>query len=70
MYNLGHDPNTLKILYDMNKETGIMIRTPAENTENVQVKEMVKQSTIFRPINGKTKHNISTHHLMCRNIHS
>ena len=47
MYNLGHDPNTLKILYEMNKETGIMIRTPVENTENVQVKEMVKQSTIF-----------------------
>ena len=33
----------------MNKETGIMIRTPVENAETVQVKEMVKQSTIFRP---------------------
>ena len=28
MYKLGYDPNTLKILYEMNKETDIIIRTP------------------------------------------
>ena len=34
----------------MNKETDIIIRTPVGNTENIQVKEMVKQGTIFGPI--------------------
>ena len=50
MYNLGYDPNTLKKLYEMNKETGIIIRTPVGNTDNIQVKEAVKQGTIFGPI--------------------
>ena len=50
MYKLGYDPNTLKILYEMNKETDIIIRTPVGNTDNVQVKEVVKQGTIFGPI--------------------
>ena len=31
MYNLGYDPKTLKILYEMNKETDIIIRTPVGN---------------------------------------
>ena len=42
MYNLGYDPNTLKILCEMNKEIDIIIRTPVGNTDNIQVKEMVK----------------------------
>ena len=50
MYNLGYDPNTLKILYEMNKETDIIIRTPVGNTNNIQIKEVVKQGTIFGPI--------------------
>ena len=50
MYKLGYDPNTLKILYEMNKETDIIIRTPVGNTDNIQVKEVVKQGTIFGPI--------------------
>ena len=50
MYNLGYDPNTLKILYEMSKETDIIIRTPVGNTDNIQVKEVVKQGTIFGPI--------------------
>ena len=37
MNNLGYDPNTLKILYEMSKETDIIIRTPVGNTENIQV---------------------------------
>ena len=28
MYNLGYDPNTLKILYEMNKETDVIIKIP------------------------------------------
>ena len=50
MYNLGYDPNTLKILYEMSKETDTIIRTPVGNTDNIQVKEVVKQGTIFGPI--------------------
>ena len=34
----------------MNKETDIIIRTPVGNTENIQVREMVKQGKIFGPI--------------------
>ena len=50
MYNLGYDPNTLKILYEMNKETDIIIRTPVGNTDNIQVKEVVKQGIILGAI--------------------
>ena len=50
MYNLGYDRNTLKILYEMIKETIIIIRTPVGNTDNIQVKEVVKQGLIFGPI--------------------
>ena len=50
MYKLGYDPNTLKILYEMNKETDTIIRTPVGNTNNIQIKEVVKQGTIFGPI--------------------
>ena len=35
----------------MNKETDIIIRTPVGNTNNIQIKEVVKQGTIFGPIN-------------------
>ena len=50
MYNLGYDPSTLKILYEINKETDIVIRTPVGNMDNIQVKEVVKQGTIFGSI--------------------
>ena len=50
MYNLGYDPNTLKILYEMNKETDIIVRPPVGKTEIIPVKEVIKQGTIFRPI--------------------
>ena len=50
MYNLGYDPNTLKILHEINRETDIIIRTPVGKIENVQVKEVVKQGIIFGPI--------------------
>ena len=50
MYNLGQDSNTLKVSHEMNKETDIIIRTPVGKAENIQVKEVVKQGTIFGPI--------------------
>ena len=60
MYNLGYDPNTLNILYEMNEETDIIIRTPVGNTDNI----------ILSQRSGKTRHNIWIHHVLCRNIHS
>ena len=50
MYNLDYDPNTLKFLYEINKETNIIIRTPVGNRENIPIKEVVKQGRIFGPI--------------------
>ena len=50
MYNLGYDLNILKILYEMGKDSYIIIRTLVRNTRNVQVKHVVKQGTIFGPI--------------------
>ena len=32
-----YDPNSLKVLYEMNKETDIVIRTTVGNKENIQV---------------------------------
>ena len=34
----------------MNKETDIIFRTPVGNTDNIQVKEVVKQGIILGPI--------------------
>ena len=50
MCNLSYGPNILKILHEMNRETDIIIITPVENIGNIQVKEVVKQATIFGPI--------------------
>ena len=47
IYNLGYDPNTLKILYEMNRETDIIIRTPVGSTDNIQVNKVLKQGSIF-----------------------
>ena len=47
IYNLGYDPNTLKILYEMNRETDIIIRTPVGSTDNIQVSKVLKQGSIF-----------------------
>ena len=34
----------------MNKETDVIFRTPVGNTDNIQVKEVVKQGIILGPI--------------------
>ena len=41
MYNIGYDSNTLNILYEMSKETDIIIRNQQE-THNIQAKKLVK----------------------------
>ena len=50
MFNLGYDPNKLKILYEINKETNIIIGTAVRNTDHMRVGEVIKQGTIFCPI--------------------
>ena len=50
MYKFGYDPKILKILYEMSKETGLIVRTPIGNTEHIQVKEVVTRDTIFGTI--------------------
>ena len=49
MYNLGFDPTTLKLLHKMSKVVDVIIRTP-EGNRKVQVKEVIKQGTIFGPV--------------------
>ena len=58
VYNSGYDSNTLKILSKMNKETDIIIRTPVGNRKYTGQR------------NGRTGHDIWTHYLLCRDIHS
>ena len=40
----------------MKRETDIIIRTPVGNTENIQVKEVVKQSKCLEPSCTVQKH--------------
>ena len=56
MYKLGYDPNTLKILYEMNKETDIIIRTPVGNTDNIQVIEVVNKAQYLDPLCAVQRH--------------
>ena len=37
------------VLYEMNKESNILIETPLVMTESITVHEIVKQCTIFAP---------------------
>ena len=45
MYNLDYDPNTLKVLYEINKETNT-----SRKQRNIPIKEVVKQGRIFAPV--------------------
>ena len=50
MHELGYDSNTIKVLYEMNKETEKIVDTPVGKNRNINVKEVVKQRTIFGPM--------------------
>ena len=39
-----------KLLYEMNKQARIVIKTPVGSTEAVEVKEITKQGTLFGPV--------------------
>ena len=40
----------MEILYKLNETAQVKINTPYGDAENIEIKEMVKQGTIYRPI--------------------
>ena len=50
MEEIDYDRNDIKILYKMNKKAEIIVDTTVSQTESMNIKEIVKQGTIFGPI--------------------
>ena len=50
MEEIGYNRNDIKILYKMNKKAEIIVDTTVGQTENISIKEIVKQGSIFGPI--------------------
>ena len=50
MEEIGYNRNDIKILYKMNKKAEIILDTRVSQTESMNVKQIVKQGTIFGPI--------------------
>ena len=50
MEEIGYNRNDIKILYKMNKKAEIIVDTTVSQTESMNVKQIVKQGTIFGPI--------------------
>ena len=49
MERIGYNKNNIKILYEINKTTKIVVDTAIGNTESIEIKEVVKQGSIFGP---------------------
>ena len=47
MEEIGYNRNDIKILYKMNKKAEIIVDTTVSQTESMNVKQIVKQGTIF-----------------------
>ena len=47
---LGYNKNDLEILYKLNETAQVKINTPYGDTENIEIKEVVKQGTTYGPI--------------------
>ena len=47
---LGYNKNDLEILYKLNETVQVKINTPYGDTENIEIKEVVKQGTTYGPI--------------------
>ena len=50
MEEIGYNRNDIKILYEVNKKAEIIVDTTVGQTENISIKETVKQGSIFGPI--------------------
>ena len=46
---LGYKKNDLEILYKLNETVQVKINTPYGDTENIEIKEVVKQGTTYGP---------------------
>ena len=49
MERRGYNKNNIKMLYEINKTTEIVVDTAIGNTESIEIKEVVKQGSIFGP---------------------
>ena len=47
---LGYNKNDLEILYKLKEIAQVKINTPYGDTENIEIKEVVKQGTTYEPI--------------------
>ena len=50
MEEIEYNRNDIKMLYEMNKKAEIIVNTIVGQTESFNVKEIVKQGSIFGPI--------------------
>ena len=46
---IGYNKSDIKMLYEINKTTEIIVDTAIGNTENIEITEAVKQGSIFGP---------------------
>ena len=49
MERIGYNKNDIKMLYEISKTTEIAVDTAVENTEEIEIKETVKQGSILDP---------------------
>ena len=47
MERIGYNKNDIKMLYEISKTTKIVVDTATENIESIEIKEIVKQGSIF-----------------------
>ena len=49
MERIGYNKSDIKMLYEINKTTEIVIVTAIGNTESIEITEVVKQGSLFGP---------------------
>ena len=49
MERIGYNKSDIKMLYEINKTTEIVIVTAIGNTESIEITEVVKQGSTFGP---------------------
>ena len=48
--NLGFPPIDLEMIYQLNKEAVVQIKTPIGTTKDITIEELVRQGTVFGPL--------------------
>ena len=49
MKKIGYNESNIRIPYKINKTTEIVVDTAIENTESIEITEVVKQGSMFFP---------------------